>query len=252
MPRKKAMTLSAVTTLIVETFLPDTYQKYLFMNYKQSPQYQSYQSFIPDFLQGRPRSVIIHSLERWSKSLKYTQEDVSTVDEDGAFTVKGSHDKAHTVSFGSKSDDPTPSCTCRDWVEWHIPCKHFWAIFRFYPDWNWERLPDSYKASAYLSSDTGALDNFFNESLSNIDSQLQDNSSTDDNLRPAQDKIPKQQVCYYVYIHTHTCSKFRNVFPLVWSGWHQPPPRSILFYHHSWLKCLSTLYLKCNHIFMYL
>ena len=88
-------------------------------------------------------------------------------------------------------------------MEWHIPCKHFWAIFRFYPDWNWERLPDSYKASAYLSSDIGALDNFFNESLSNIDSQLQDNSSTDDNLRPAQDEIPKQQVCYYVYTHTH-------------------------------------------------
>ena len=59
MPRKKAMTLSAVTTLIVETFLPDTYQKYLFMIYKQSPQYRSYKSFIPDFLQGRPRSVII-------------------------------------------------------------------------------------------------------------------------------------------------------------------------------------------------
>lgn len=125
MPRKKAMTLSAIATLIVETFLPDTYQKYLFMNYKQSAQYRSYKSFIPDFLHGRPRSVIIHSLERRSKSLKYTQEDVSTVDDEDTFTVKGSNDKAHTVSFGSKSGNLTPSCTCRDWVEWHIPCKHF-------------------------------------------------------------------------------------------------------------------------------
>ena len=199
MPRKKGMTLSAVTTLIVETFLPDTYQKYLF---KQSPQYRSNKSFIADFLQGRPRSVNIQSIKMIKVSLKYTQ-DMSTVDEEGTFTVKGSCDKAHIVSFGSKSDDPTPSCSCCDWVEWHIPCKHFWAIFRFYPDWNWERPPDSYKASAYLSSDTGALDNFFNEALSNIDSQLQDNSSTDDNLRPAQDKIPKQQVCYYMYTHTH-------------------------------------------------
>ena len=108
------------------------------MNYKQSAQYRSYKSFIPDFLQGRPRSVIIHSLERRSKSLKYTQEDVSTADEEGTFTVKGSNDTAHTRSFGTKLDNPTPSCTCRDWVEWHIPCKHFWAIFRFYPTWNWE------------------------------------------------------------------------------------------------------------------
>ena len=173
------------------------------MNYKQSAQYRSYKSFIPDFLQGRPWSVIIHSLERRSKSLKYTQEDVSTDDEEGTFTVKGSNDKAHTVSFGTKSDNPTPSCTCRDWVEWHIPCKHFWAVFRFYPTWNWERLPDSYKASAYLSSDAGALNDFFNDSPSNSDSQLQDNSSTDDNLRLAQNEIPKQQVCNYKYTHMY-------------------------------------------------
>ena len=192
MPRKKAMTLSAITTLIVETFLPDTYQK-------QSAQYRSYKSFIPDFLHGRPRSVIFHSLERRSKSLKYTQEDVSTVDDEGTFTVKGSNDKAHTVSFGSKSGNPTPSCTCRDWVEWHIPCKHFWAIFRFFPNWNWEKLPDSYKASAYLSTDTGALDTFFNDSPSDIDSQLHNDSLSDDNSKYAQDEIPKQQVCYYTY-----------------------------------------------------
>ena len=30
------MTLSAIATLIVEVFLPETYQKYLFLNYKQS------------------------------------------------------------------------------------------------------------------------------------------------------------------------------------------------------------------------
>ena len=162
--------------------------------------FASYKSFIPDFLQGRPRSVIIHSLERRSKSLKYTLEDVSTADEEGTFTVKESNDTAHTVSFGTKSDNPTPSCTCRGWVERHIPCKHFWAVFIFYPTWNWERLPDSYKASAYLSSDASALDDFFNDSPSNSDSQLQDNSLTDENLISVQDEIPKQQVHVYYII----------------------------------------------------
>ena len=89
LPRKRQMTLSAIATLIVEAFLPETYQKYLFLNYKQSAQYRSYKSFVPEFLHGRPRSVIMHCLERRSKSLKYTQDDVCIIsDDEGTFTVK--------------------------------------------------------------------------------------------------------------------------------------------------------------------
>ena len=117
LPRKKAMTLSAIATLIIEYFLPDTYQKYLFLNYKQSGQYRSYKSFVLEFLHDRPQSVIIHSLERRSKSHKYIKEGVCIINsDDGMFTIKGSNNNDHTVSF------TTPSCTCRDWVEWHIPC----------------------------------------------------------------------------------------------------------------------------------
>ena len=82
------MTLSAIVTLIIDSFLPETYQKYLFLNYKQSSQYCSYKSFVPKFLNGRPRSVMIHWLERHTKSLKYTAEDVCMVsDDEGTFTV---------------------------------------------------------------------------------------------------------------------------------------------------------------------
>ena len=73
------MTLSAVATLIVEVFLPETYQKYLFINYKQSSEYCSYKSFVSNFLHGQPRSVIISCMERQSKSLKYTEEDVCLI-----------------------------------------------------------------------------------------------------------------------------------------------------------------------------
>ena len=79
-------------------------------------------------------------------------------------------------------------------MEWHIPCKYFWAVFRFYPSWNWARLPESYKASAYLSTDTGALETFFNDSPGDADCQPQDSSLAEDIRTPAQDEIPKQQV----------------------------------------------------------
>ena len=185
------MTLSAIATLIVESFLPDTYQKYLFLNYKQSTQYRSYRSIVPEYLHGKPRSVIIHCLERRSKSLKYIQGDVHIInDDEGTFTVTSSSGEDYKVSFTS-----TPSCTCRDWVAWHIPCKHFFAVFRFYPSWNWKRLPESYKKSAYLSTDTGALNTFFHGSSTEVDNQLPDNfTPEEENKEEACDEIPKQEV----------------------------------------------------------
>ena len=188
------MTLSGIAELIIDKFLPDTYQKYLLLNYKQSPQYRSYKSFIPPFLHGRPRSIIVHCLERRSKSLKYTQEDVTLVSNEGIFTVKGSKGSKHTVSFGVSDDSTEPSCTCRDWVEWHIPCKRFWAIFTFYPSWNWDAFPVTYRKSAYLSRDIGALNTFFsNEPIYDAE-QESSSSPTDVSSTPVQDEIPKQKV----------------------------------------------------------
>ena len=206
LPRKKSMTLSAIVILIVESFLPETYQKYLFENYKQSSQYRSYKAFVPEYLHGRPRSTILHCLDRRSKSLKYTSDDVHVVsEEEGIFAVKGSSGKDHTVSFGS--GDKMPSCTCRDWVQWHMPCKHFFAIFRLNSQWDWNRLPNRYKESAYLSSDGGALDAFFQNPSSQSEDQLSDHpmeKPNDDSIPP--DEIPVHQVhqelmCVYIYIY---------------------------------------------------
>ena len=43
-------------------------------------------------------------------------------DENGIFSVKGASGKDHNISFG------LPSCSCRDWITWHLSCKHFFAI----------------------------------------------------------------------------------------------------------------------------
>ena len=76
----------------------------------------------------------------------------------------------HTVSFFTESDDQMPSCTCKDWARWHIPCKHFFAIFREIPDWTWESLPTCYLSSSYLTTDNGALvDYFINQGVSQDD-----------------------------------------------------------------------------------
>ena len=119
------------------------------------PTYRKYNDFVPEYLHGRPRKVIIHCLDRRNNSQKFCGDDVLTRDTtSGLFTLQSSS-KTHTIDFGIASGKP--SCNCADWVRWQIPCKHFFAIFRLVDGWGWASLPDVYKHSPYLSDDSSAM-----------------------------------------------------------------------------------------------
>ena len=53
----------------------------------------------------------------------------------------------------------TPSCTCKDWIQFRIPCKHFFAIFDHAEQWKWESLPKHYLESPHITADVRAFDN---------------------------------------------------------------------------------------------
>ena len=125
LPRRKNKTLSQLAKLLYEEFVPETHHKYLYLNYQMSQTYRRYNDIVPDYLRERPRQVIIH---RKSSSKKYTEDDILTKDlKMGKFTIQGSG-KVHTIDFGVATGKPT--CTCPDWLQWQIPCKHFFSIFR--------------------------------------------------------------------------------------------------------------------------
>ena len=155
---KKSLNLSTLITILVDGFLPESYQKYLYLNYKQSSSYRSYKDFVPEYLHGRPRATILHCLDRKANSAKYSADDVR-MECARVFSVRGSGDKRHTIEFGSESS--MPSCTCTDWKCWHLPCKHMFCIFRLFPDWNWYKLPKSYLESPHLTTDNEALSTYF-------------------------------------------------------------------------------------------
>ena len=163
LPRKKNITLSTVCTILIESFLPDAHQKYLCLNYMQSNQYRSYKSHVPDYLHDRPKGVIIHCLERKSKALKYTEEDVQEHKDDGVFTVRRSKGKMHTVRITANAEDDMPACTCVDWQQWHIPCKHMFAVFNTQGGWTWNRFHPNYLNGPYLSSDSLSLNEYFKD-----------------------------------------------------------------------------------------
>ena len=120
LPRRKSLTLSGIATLLIDRFLPDMWQKYVFHNYKLSEEYRAYSKDIPEYLKGRPKPVIFHCLERKAKCHKFTEEDIKVL-KDGEFEVNGNFN--------------IPECTCKDWARHHIPCKHFFAVFELCPGW---------------------------------------------------------------------------------------------------------------------
>jgi len=99
-----------------------------------------------------------HCLIHKTKSNKYPSDAVECTGEHGKFHVIKDM-KKHTVNFGSR-DITTLACSCKDWKRWHIPCKHFFAVFRWIPQWDWDALPLEYKNSAYLSTDNSAIDEY--------------------------------------------------------------------------------------------
>ena len=156
LPRQKNITISRLATVLYEDFNPDIHHKYLFLNYKTSSFYRTYNDFVPRYLHGRPRQVILHCLERKSSCRKYDESNIISHDTvNGVFTIKGSSSKLHTINFGTTNGEP--SCTCLDWIQWKLPCKHFFAVFKFFDKWGWDSLPEQYKCQPHISSDLGSL-----------------------------------------------------------------------------------------------
>ena len=150
------MTLSMIITLLIEEFLPEMYQKYQFENFQMSKDYRAYNQFVPDFLQGRPHKVIRHCMDRKLKAKIFSLENISDIDAcSGQFYVSNSSGKLYKVNFGSENE--MPSCECKDWIRFNLPCKHFFAVFNNKQQWKWDSLPVSYLKSAYLSQDSEAL-----------------------------------------------------------------------------------------------
>ena len=128
----------------------------MFKNFKQTSLNRSYNpSIVPPYLQGRPRGTILHCLHRKASANKYDDVNVCDIDtENGCFEVC-SKDKKYTVDFGVITG--SPSCSCKDWIAHHLPCKHFFAVFRFRDKWTWNALPHQYLESEYVSVDQEAV-----------------------------------------------------------------------------------------------
>ena len=130
--------------------------------------------------------------------------------------MKKVEEERHIINFGIVSQEKMPSCTCKDWLRHHIPCKHFFAVFAHRPDWPWERLPSTYQNSAYVSMDTLALKKHFNGQASD-DSPLDSNEynndlPTEDFSEESSSDLPTRvsEVSIILYILPSINTPYRN------------------------------------------
>lgn len=161
---------------------------------KQLSSHRPYKPSIPVYLHDRPHSVIVHCLDRKVKSSGFTATSIHDIDnERGIFEVRKPSGVHHKVDFGIETNEP--SCTCKDWIRYHIPCKHFFAVFHYRSAWQWERLPQSYLQGAYLSTDIPAVSDHFSSGEQNPSgTQLQEDDNLSLELDVATDEIPTK-VC---------------------------------------------------------
>lgn len=176
LPRAKRSTnLSGIVTTLIDIFLPALRQKYLFSNFEQSTANRQYKDNVPTYLQNRPKSVILHCLDRRATSCQFLEEDVCTTPSKGVFEVK-SGENVYKIDFQA------PSCTCPDWILTNYPCKHFFAVFRIHSSWDWNALPPAYLDSPRMKLDSKALENYFCPSRSpecTVLHDLHENGSND-------------------------------------------------------------------------
>lgn len=66
-----------------------------------------------------------------------------TMSSKGNFSIKRGKEKGfYELTFGNRQ--VPPACQCHSWQPSRLPCKHFFALFRHYPDWQWEQLSPIY------------------------------------------------------------------------------------------------------------
>ena len=122
--------------------------------------------------------MIIHCLDRKTKGERFPVHSVHDVNgAAGVFEVEKESGSKKTVDFDHHNEWNMPSCTCKDWQRFHLPCKHFFAVFHHRVNWQWEQLPQSYLQSAYLSADSDALAKHFATSSETAHKQQVEHSS---------------------------------------------------------------------------
>lgn len=107
---------------------------------------------VDEWMRGRPHELIKHCLHQKSLAELSDTADIEMVDF-GHFQIRYYDPSTddYDVYFGNEEN--MPYCTCRSWKSSAYLCKHFFLIFKGFPEWNWESVSSLYRNSPLLNLD---------------------------------------------------------------------------------------------------
>ncbi len=89
LPRAIDKSVYGVTVMLVESFLPDSYQHYMDSNFKQSSAYRRYNESVPYYLRNCPSHFIKHCMKSSFAAREFRDKDVECINNnDGKFCVR--------------------------------------------------------------------------------------------------------------------------------------------------------------------
>ncbi|XP_076037559.1 uncharacterized protein LOC143023005 [Oratosquilla oratoria] len=151
---RNAISISELLTVVINSFLPDSYHRYIELNVRASEVYRKYNTHLPLYLRNRPKDVVNLIKRRLDEDS--SNDCIALLDDKkGIFKVFSRMVPSlhHTVTFG-KDGSVMPSCTCYFWKTSKLPCKHFCSIFKSQDlSWSWDDLNKSYRCMPILSLD---------------------------------------------------------------------------------------------------
>ena len=108
---------------------------------------------VPKFLQNKPHKMVANIMQKW-QNCDIPVDDIDIISHcHGEFRVKSSTGtgQQYTVRYGDETN--LPHCLCYDWRHHRLPCKHFCACMKAFPEWGWDKLGLAYTANPLFSLD---------------------------------------------------------------------------------------------------
>ncbi|XP_053391067.1 uncharacterized protein LOC128553892 [Mercenaria mercenaria] len=144
-------TLTCLVTCLVTRFLPDSYKRYVEYNVKSLDMCRAYTPNLPNFLHNRPKMFVKHCAQRLPPSQEHIpMENIKKQEDEAVFTIKSiDSGSCYTVDLGGA----LPSCSCKDWEKFHLPCKHMLAILTQIEGYGWDSLNEDFRDCPHFCID---------------------------------------------------------------------------------------------------
>lgn len=107
-----------------------------------------YHNEIPEFLHNKPKMFIEHCLQRLPPNVN-TIPSTNFSRENGIMNVESvDSNNTYIIEVGAE-----PKCSCKDWLNTHLPCKHLLGMFIVVEGCSWDDMPKSYTSCPHFNLD---------------------------------------------------------------------------------------------------